>query len=342
MTILSAAPRQSQLIPVLCAIVRFQLAACEIDQLLGLLGGETRLILRGLHSVLNVPRDNQSAISSHHASFLDFLKNPGRSGNFCAGTLNRQNSLAKSLLQFYVDPCAYFRDIVPWLKNTPSEAPADVIQLWEDYEFMFSIEQLFYDRRRLDPSVEHTLSPSPELLRILLSMRLLQHPLWALPAKLDLTWTDLRATLCSLRRKVEHTLPVYHPQASYPWVAQELALQSIRKLVKNHIDTDGGVNQSASHVTGLHEDIYSMRDLQKAYTRSQNRLAWDIAYLSFPHSTMELITFWQQATPDPEHCRDSAFNLDWYLEEREWGDHVGYYNDMILELHLPDSLKITS
>ncbi|KAJ6465456.1 hypothetical protein C8R45DRAFT_496098 [Mycena sanguinolenta] len=342
MTILSAAPRQFQLIPILCAIVRFQLAACEIDQLLGLLGGETRLILRGLHSVLNVPRDNQSAISSHHASFLDFLKNPDRSGNFCAGTLNRQNSLAKSLLQFYVgpfqpnkirflfdlirfivslppsgalaelfpligsinpdyifdpttDPCAYFRDIVPWLKNTPSEAPADVIQLWEDYEFMFSIEQIFYDRRRLDPSVEHTVSPSPELLRILLSMRLLQHPLWALPAKLDLTWTDLRVTLCSLRRKVEHTLPIHHPQASYPWVAQDLALQSIRKLVKNHIDTDGGVNQSASHITGLHEDIYSMRDLEKAYTRSQsvsimqrhdfvdnfnrNRLAWDIAYL---------------------------------------------------------------
>ncbi|KAJ7788591.1 hypothetical protein B0H14DRAFT_257050 [Mycena olivaceomarginata] len=69
MTILRVSPRQSQLIPILCAIVHFELAACEIDQLLGLSDGETRLLLRGLHSVLDVP-SYKTAITSHHASFF--------------------------------------------------------------------------------------------------------------------------------------------------------------------------------------------------------------------------------------------------------------------------------
>jgi hypothetical protein len=106
-TILRSSPRQAPLIPILCAVIHFELAAGDIDRLFGRTDGETRLILRGLHSVLIVPRDDEDAISSHHASFVDFLKHPDRSGNFCVGTLNHQISLARSVLRFCAGPLQY-------------------------------------------------------------------------------------------------------------------------------------------------------------------------------------------------------------------------------------------
>ncbi|KAF7328288.1 putative nwd2 protein [Mycena sanguinolenta] len=246
LTILSSAPRQSELIPILCAIVNFQLGAGHIDQLFGLEEGETGLLLRGLHSVLNVPRNDEGDITSHHASFVDFLNDPDRSGDFCVGTLNRRISLAQSLLQFYADPFqrtnksysfrlirlirfiaslppsgavaelfpligsmnpdyifhSYWEkydleSFVSWLKNTRS-APADLIQLWKDYAFMFSIINM-REYRSIAPSVKHVVLPSPELVRVLVSLGFLRDQLWELPIKLDLTWINLRDTLCGLR-----------------------------------------------------------------------------------------------------------------------------------------------
>ncbi|KAF7334897.1 putative nwd2 protein [Mycena sanguinolenta] len=332
MTILSSAPRQSQLISILCAIIHFDfsLAAGDIDKLFGLAEGETRLILRGLHSVLYVPSYDRGQIFSHHASFMDFLKNPGRSGNFCVSILNNQISLARSLLQYYAgpfqrhristlskmihfivslppsgevaelfpligsinpdyifDPEKYvsryddFKSIVSWIKNTPS-APADVIQLWEDYAFMFSIDTMHSSIKA--SSVKRIASSSPELLRILVSTGFLHRRLWELPTKLDLTWTDLRTTLCSLRPKsvgAEHVVAIHQPQTASPRVARDLALQLIRKMVKNHNDTDGGVNPSASQDAVLlyNASKSNYSDLEDAYTSSQFDLGWDIAYL---------------------------------------------------------------
>ncbi|KAF7334902.1 AAA-16 domain-containing protein [Mycena sanguinolenta] len=208
LTILASARRQSDLIQIICAIVIFRLVPRSIDQLFGLAQGEARLILRGLHSVLKMPRDDEHEVLSHHASFLDFLNNPDRSGNFCVGALHNQITLARSLLQFYAgpfqchristlpnlirfivsfppsgavsellpligsinpdyifDPREYqleydhFGAIVSWLKNL--SAPAAVIQLWDDYAFMFSIDIMY--RRGQGPSVKHNVSPSPEL-----------------------------------------------------------------------------------------------------------------------------------------------------------------------------------
>ncbi|KAF7372969.1 AAA-16 domain-containing protein [Mycena sanguinolenta] len=438
MTILSSAPRQSEFLPILCTIVHFQLAAGDIDQVLGLAEGETQLLLRGLHSVLNVPSE-KSHISSHHASFLDFLHNPDRSGNFCVSTSSRQISLARDLLQFCAGPfqrryiCLLFpllrfivslppsgavaelfpligsinpeyifdrspyqykrgfdfSSITSWLKKTRS-APTDVIQLWEDYAFMLSIDTM--PRWTESPPVEHIISPSPELFRILVTLGLLRYHLSKLRPKLDLTWTDLRDTLCSLRPKVvapEHTPPIHRPQAAYSWVARDLALHFIRKIVNNYVDTEGGVNPSGSRDVMLlynqHCSPYGyypfIRNIEEAYTRSQDRLVWDIAYLVrlsppcpllhrelwrippseiwssrpsgnvlihhvfkwlefFPDSTMELITFWEQAAPDPEPCHDSTFNFDPDVQERYWRDLVGRHNNTIGRLHLPDSFKI--
>ncbi|KAF7372981.1 putative nwd2 protein [Mycena sanguinolenta] len=293
MTILSSAPRQSQLIPILCIIIHFNVAVGDIDKLFELTEGETQLILRSLHSLLDVPSKGMR-ISSHHASFIDFLSNPDRSGNFCVNTLDRRISLARTLLQFCAGPYTgiwrllsrlirfivslppsdtvtelfpliesinpdyifdpkefqsagpYFGSIVAWFKNMPS-APAVVIQLWEDYAFIFSLQKM-YPHNLSDPSVKHTVLFSPELLQVLLSMKLLGHQLWKLPTKLDLTWTELRTTLCSLRPNIvegEHVLPIQRPLAACPLAARDLALQLIRKMVKNYDATDGGFNPSA-------------------------------------------------------------------------------------------------
>ncbi|KAF7372920.1 NACHT domain-containing protein [Mycena sanguinolenta] len=421
-TILSSLPRQSELIPILCAIVHFRVSAVRIDQLFGLAEGETQLILRGLHSLLNIPSEN-TQISSHHASFIDFLSNSDRSGNFCVTTLNSQISLARSLLR----PCAsrrcnnmsqlnvvikfiislppsgamaelfpligsvhpdyifarikyslayeHLRDLISWLKNTLSP-PTDVIQLWEDYAFMFSINTLSW----CPPPVEHIVLPSPELLRILLACDFLHRRLRELPSLLDLTWTDLRMTLCGLRPKSpgdKHALPVHHPQAAYPLVARDLAVQLIRKLVKNNSDTNGGVNPSATREAVLYDDNYPwLYGLRTAYSRSQNAIGCNIACLvrlsppcpalyhelwsiplseiwssvpsgntliyhvskwleSFPDSTMDLITFWQQGVPRPELCHTGLYYRGPEDEEDGWGDLVKSYNAAIVRLHLP-------
>ncbi|KAJ6456843.1 hypothetical protein C8R45DRAFT_943333, partial [Mycena sanguinolenta] len=318
-TILSSAPRQSQLIPVLCAIIHLSLAASQIDQLFGLTEGETRLLLRGLHSVLNVP-SKETVIFAHHAFFGDFIRNPDRSGSFCvhAGPFQRTNNfLLSHVLRFIVSlppsgavaelfpligainpdyifdskvhhyPYPYrhngadLASIVSWFKNSPS-APADLIQLWQDYVFMFFIDTIHLWTQ--SPSVQHIVSPSAELLRILVSLGLLRHTLSDLPHTLDLTWTDLRTTLCSLRPNVvgnEQVLSVHQPQAAYPkWAARTLALRFIGAMVKNHIDTDGGVNPSASRDAVLLYNVNSsIFDLAEAYKRSQYDLGCGISFL---------------------------------------------------------------
>ncbi|KAJ7880937.1 hypothetical protein B0H13DRAFT_1630200, partial [Mycena leptocephala] len=58
---------------------RKKLTFLQIERLLELQPGDIRLILRGLHSVLEIGPDK---ISAHHASFLDFLQDPQRSSIF--------------------------------------------------------------------------------------------------------------------------------------------------------------------------------------------------------------------------------------------------------------------
>ncbi|KAF7372899.1 NACHT domain-containing protein [Mycena sanguinolenta] len=218
----------------------------------------------------------------------------------------------------------------PWLKNIPS-APADVIQLWEDYAFMSSMDTMCSTPGL---SVKHIVSPAPELLRILISMWFLQRRLWELSTKLDLTCTDLRTTLCSLRSKLvgdKHAPPFHRPQMALSWVTRDLALQFIRKMAKNHIDTDGGL--SLKQPT---PDLSMNSDVIFHVSSDFPHLA--LCSISFPNSVMDLITCWQQAVPDTDRYR-IRFDFDPDFEERYWHDGVGHYNDIIARLHLPDNLK---
>ncbi|KAJ6460176.1 hypothetical protein C8R45DRAFT_842845, partial [Mycena sanguinolenta] len=101
LTILGSVPRRAEVIRILCAIAHFALNAGIIDQLFSLQRGETRLLLRNLHCVLAVPSEDEHAIYSHHASFLDFLVKPSRSHNFYVGGLEYQTDLAGRFLKLY-------------------------------------------------------------------------------------------------------------------------------------------------------------------------------------------------------------------------------------------------
>ncbi|KAJ7262562.1 hypothetical protein C8J57DRAFT_454711 [Mycena rebaudengoi] len=106
MKILSMVPGRHRLLPILRALefFDFQLFTGGIEQVLGLKPGDVQLILRGLHSVLDIPEptydnDHDMGISAHHASFRDFLNDQSRSGEFYVGGLQHQVELGKSVLK---------------------------------------------------------------------------------------------------------------------------------------------------------------------------------------------------------------------------------------------------
>ncbi|KAJ6465446.1 hypothetical protein C8R45DRAFT_1174019 [Mycena sanguinolenta] len=286
MTILSSAPRQSELIPILGAIVHLRASAEDIDAVFRLPEGETRLLLRSLHSVLDIPTD-EKRISSHHASFLDFLHNPGRSRTFCVGNLQHRTDLARIILEAYVGPhedrytflsrflqyqlmpfiqslppsaevaellpligtidpeCifAIFDNDVPrrmlaWLKKIPS-ASRDLIKLWEDYECMVSLKKTVQQGQYL--SVAHIFPCSPEFLRILTSLVMFRYEsLCKLRSLLDLTWAEMRTSICGPSSNVasdQHVPLVLAVRLAF----RDVALQCIRKMVKNHLNMGGQV-----------------------------------------------------------------------------------------------------
>ncbi|KAJ6464623.1 hypothetical protein C8R47DRAFT_69020 [Mycena vitilis] len=84
-----------RLLSILCAIMHFNNAkAVELEELLQLRDGDIQLTCRRLSSLLQVvPR-----LAVHHASFLDFLADSARSGEFYVGFQHKLN-LARSVLK---------------------------------------------------------------------------------------------------------------------------------------------------------------------------------------------------------------------------------------------------
>ncbi|KAJ6490924.1 hypothetical protein C8R45DRAFT_195205 [Mycena sanguinolenta] len=98
--ILSGVPEDfhSQLLRILAFLG--ELASLEqIGPLLELQTGELHLILRSLQSVIHVPEDDFYAVSAYHASFLDFLNDPSRSGPFHVGSPQCRTDLTFQLLK---------------------------------------------------------------------------------------------------------------------------------------------------------------------------------------------------------------------------------------------------
>jgi hypothetical protein len=100
--ILSEAPAQPQLLKILAVIAaKIDLSAVHIEQLLNLEPGDVQLALHDLHSVINLPEDENDDISTHHASFCDFLEDPARAGIFYVGACQHQTDLSRHILKAF-------------------------------------------------------------------------------------------------------------------------------------------------------------------------------------------------------------------------------------------------
>ncbi|KAJ7242262.1 hypothetical protein C8J57DRAFT_1084444 [Mycena rebaudengoi] len=99
---------QSQLVGILAVIAaRFNFVCSEIEQLFELEVGNVRLILRGLRSVI-AGTERGLKPRAYHASFLDFLGNPSRSGPFWVGTSQCRTNLTWHSLK------AISRHLISW------------------------------------------------------------------------------------------------------------------------------------------------------------------------------------------------------------------------------------
>ncbi|KAJ7020072.1 hypothetical protein C8F04DRAFT_1145424 [Mycena alexandri] len=208
--ILSGVPAQfrSRLCDILQCVVHSTIfSSKEIDHILGLRPGDAQLILRGLHSLLEVPPYDKAwpGISFHHASFLDFLQAQERSSNFHLGVENRMNvtrailggtrwvsskALVKcitsvppssELVPFVARISSDFRwpdledvkseellQVVTWLKETELP-PRDLIQRWHTYYKMALWETIHAEVLANEkPGLNQSLiSLSPQMLHVL-------------------------------------------------------------------------------------------------------------------------------------------------------------------------------
>ncbi|KAJ7041047.1 hypothetical protein C8F04DRAFT_187773 [Mycena alexandri] len=262
----SAHPQLFQILAVLGA--KFRLSVLHIEQLLQLRPGDLRLLLRGLHSIVNVPErgsDNEF-LPIHHASFLDFLHDQMRSGMFYVGSSERLADLARHFLQAlshndvhghphtksrhvawqvgqtvfeYITSVEPSPDLISLLRSFNPDflfhqahdehncisrpIPEDLIQRWTDYQFMLLCGAIWSKngttRRRVKTSRRHThrlrefLSQAPPaLIQILFVHKIdaivgvFRHSshgsIFNIRRLVDLSWDDLRATLCALRETI--------------------------------------------------------------------------------------------------------------------------------------------
>ncbi|KAJ8082927.1 hypothetical protein PM082_008784 [Marasmius tenuissimus] len=145
--VLSDHPNPDQLVLVLAAIFILPPHAPPssefIELLLGLPIGEVDIILRPMHSVLNI-RDADVPIAAYHASFMDFLFDESRSERFYIGASARREVLARRWIQA----------LKPTNQSSSSDSAA-TCTLWDGWvEFCRNIERpsqkLLSDLRKTD------------------------------------------------------------------------------------------------------------------------------------------------------------------------------------------------
>ncbi|KAJ7248350.1 hypothetical protein C8J57DRAFT_1724212 [Mycena rebaudengoi] len=410
--ILSAVPAHHRLLPILRALefFDFRLHPGGIEQVLELKPGDVQLILRGLHSVLDVPKyENDNGlweISVHHASFRDFLNDQSRSGKFYVGGLQHEVEVGKSVLKALsytydnpeinlVGPVALdvglrraISKIPPLLEMIPlirllnpipfflsfksgapdkilslleniGNPPADLVQLWEDYKFMESIEDTIIGELGYPQSDNGNLGLStkgfPQLSRCVLLPCLLQTYILGHGTKyilslinihllLDISWTDLRATMCPLR----HIIGCADPEAvhrllcfvthhlSPETVIRQLSMDLVRgfiglikdkgKWVRNLGYPWGRLIRVSPHSMELLQDMcqvsFSPDELKRGENSPENyhnTLQW---LKAFPEPSQDVIEVWKQylivASKRYEYRWQNNPQYDLETEWREW------------------------
>ncbi|KAF7326343.1 putative nwd2 protein [Mycena sanguinolenta] len=340
MTVLRSSPRQSELIPILCAIVHLDVGAREIDLLFRLADGEAQLLLQGLHSVLNVPDHDYGTISSHHASFLDFLNNACRSQMFCRwlGPQDEACSLRSR------DLCG------PWRRKDSGgiPAPPDAIALWEDYTDMFSFDEaIAHGRmfRMISAKRTDIASRNPKLPQLLVAMvfvglssfgRLLQPAI----VLLYITWEELRTIICGPRTTTDASSA--EPQMlslgefpRYQWASRDLALRSIHRAVEGCVDSP----PDEIYWKCVLPFVVRLSSPCPMLYRELGSITSDLWLESFPDPLVEPFTFLENARRPEDRGDTARAARDHQRWEDDWRRHVERWNETITRLHFPDDLK---
>ncbi|KAJ6465423.1 hypothetical protein C8R45DRAFT_1219761 [Mycena sanguinolenta] len=170
--------------------------------------------------------------------------------------------------------------MLAWLKKIPS-APRDMIKLWEDYECMVSLEETVLAGSPTHTSIERVFPCSLEFLRILVSHVILQcDGLSKLRGRLDLTWAEMRTSICG----PSSNLATDELGLAVRLAFRDVALQCIRKMVKNRLDMGGQVYSWETRDAAL-ESICTMGASQidvsvtNEHIIEQDDLASAISYL---------------------------------------------------------------
>ncbi|KAJ7759787.1 hypothetical protein DFH07DRAFT_443279, partial [Mycena maculata] len=115
-------PQLLEILRIIIVTPESALSVSEIELLLELKTGDVRLILRDLHSVINIP-EVDSDLAVHHASFLDFLDDSSRSGAFYIGSSQCRTNFSYHVLKAFSsrhdDPSG--KRPVAWQLNDPFE-----------------------------------------------------------------------------------------------------------------------------------------------------------------------------------------------------------------------------
>ncbi|KAJ6506562.1 hypothetical protein C8R45DRAFT_1069629 [Mycena sanguinolenta] len=262
--ILSAAPRSSQLLPILCALANFELNAGTIDEVFGFEAGNTRLLLRAPNPVKR--HHSQNSCISTLPCRMDLARSLLRCS---AGDVKEPSTnalLTRTLIPFITSlpPSAelcplielmnpeyivyiqsYLESMRSWFKEiTP--APRQLITLWEEYGHMVALEKIIATTSLatpMSPEQIQVVSQSPEILRVLVVMAFLDYSLRNTLVLLGIPWNELRTTICRLITIRGEPVPI-HLVASIPfkvylWASRDLALSCIVSMVEEYDKTNG-------------------------------------------------------------------------------------------------------
>ncbi|KAJ6456912.1 hypothetical protein C8R45DRAFT_568786 [Mycena sanguinolenta] len=426
LTVLSSAPRQDEFMPILCILVEEGAQAIStFDELLGLEEGESKLLLRGLYSLIKRYTDPfgecscEERIVAHHASFLDFLSEASRAQKFHVGRLQNRMLLARGFLRstsgeyrtmyFDYEPSPsqriLNRELIPlmislppsmdlcpligrmnpeyilnlksadldcmlsWLNRIPS-ASRDLIKLWEDYVFMASFQEIngtvqVETHSTISPESEHVVSPSHEILQVIVTMVFLGTPLWRVPTLLDITWDKLRATICSIRpimARYEPEPPLQVllrlvPREVYSRASRDLALQLIPRMQKDLSPPQTSTDVYAvwerfpllvrfsAPCPQLYRELWSI-PFPRAYWLSIADMI--IHHVSkwlepFVQPRIELVAFWRNCRT-PQNDAEPGRTSEWVAMlhqswEEDWRKHVDRWNSTIKRMKLPVDLE---
>ncbi|KAJ7085034.1 hypothetical protein C8R44DRAFT_721720 [Mycena epipterygia] len=392
--ILSAVPGWPRILRILTVIAaEFDLTVHHIEELLELKAGNVELALRGLHSLVAIrfsDYDNGDIVTLHHASFLDFLNDPTRSGLFYINSQHR-SALARQILKAfsykYEDPSlnqsgpvgSYLRneafkfiisvkpapDLVSLLQSFNPDflfgfmlytahrtimdgvlaclkeihpCPQGLFELWEDYAFMLQCDYAWSPPRSHVTSYDHDygeiLSQAPsQLLKILHACTITnvsdsQSSLVRTHFLLDLSWNELRKSICPLRDimdtydgKLDKLLtyasdPDFCPKpASIFWELSRGCLCVMRSMLDHKLpwnfrwnvvgDKWGSVLRSCPPCDDM------LRDLRELEFASAGTSLFENTYLDDFHNILQ----WLKTFPDPPH--DLIARFEHHLERKK-------------------------